>query len=350
VSDRAGIGYLRWVEQVLNEIARPRQNRALVYGIHHVGAALGLGERATQQAVWEAVQDLELIDLVRSDSGGFDLRLTQEGLKVREGVRLETAWPRIAKQHLTAEQEQFLVKLIELSERPSERYAVLEYVQARDVFEALGWPTDDIGPFYELPGQLKEVGCADVMAATTGGNVPVRPTYYGIVRATQQVLSAWQATLPDLIDVWETTSVEFKRELSLRKVDDKAEFVRDILALATTQASGDRLMIVGFDPKTRAFAETFNPKVNSDHLEDVLNEYVKPPLQVRLDRVAWASGEVGIIEAVREPAKVPYQVRRDVGPLHAGQIFVRHGTHVSEPDPEELVSLREEGERARSQT
>jgi hypothetical protein len=198
VSEQAGTGYLRWVEQVLDEIARPRENRALVYGISHVGTALGLGERESQQAVWAAVEDLQHINLVRTDSGGFDLRLTQEGLKVQEGVRLETAWPGIAKQHLTAEQEQFLVKLIELSEKQQDGYVVLDYVQARDIFEALGWPTDDIGPFYELPGQLKDVGCVDLMAATTGGYVPVRPTYYGIVRATQQVQSAWQARLPEL--------------------------------------------------------------------------------------------------------------------------------------------------------
>jgi hypothetical protein len=151
-----------------------------------------------------------------------------------------------------------------------------------------------------------------------------------------------------LIETWETTSIEFKRELSLGTVADKAEFVRDMLALATTQASGDRLMIVGLDPKTRSFAQSFSTKLTSDHLEDVLNEYVKPALQVHLDRVAWGGGEVGVIEAIREPAKVPYEVRRETGALQAGQIFVRHGTHVSEPDSEELESLRAEGERARS--
>ena len=185
------------------------------------------------------------------------------------------------------------------------------------------------------------------MGVTAGGHVPIRVTYVGVVRGTQQAHGEWQRTLPELVATWETTSVDFKRELSLKRKADKAEFVRDMLALATTQSSGRRLMIIGFDPKSHAFAQSLNPRLTADHLEDVLNEYVKPALQVQLYRVPWEGGEVGIVEAVREPAEVPYEVRRDLGPHFAGQRFVRHGTHVAAPDPEELRTLLAEGRRAR---
>lgn len=347
MSYQPGTAYLRWVERVLEEIARPQADSSRIRGVVEVRRALGLDERESMESVYDVADDLAEIGLVENRSGGAWLQLTQEGREFRDGVRLQTAWPSIAKQYLDGQQAEFLAKLIEMSERPNDRYVGLELLEPREVFAALGWPTDDVHQFYELTEQLNDVRCVRRMTPSTGGSVPTRPTYYGIVRATQQVQGAWQAELPELIETWETTSVEFKRKLSLKARADKAEFVRDILALVTTQSSGRRLLIVGFGPKTHAFAPDLNPKVTSDHLEDVLNEYVKPALQVRLWRVAWSGGEIGIIEAVRESQKVPYEVRGDIGPLKAGQIFVRHGTHVTEPDPEELVSLREEGRRAR---
>lgn len=340
--------YLTWVEQVLDEVVRPRPNDGRLFGIDNIGGAFGLDWQKTREILWEVVEDLERMRLVENKSGGHDMRVTQEGLKVREGIRLATAWPSIVGEYLTAEQQAFLGQLVELSLQEADGHPVTEYVQAREVFEALAWPTDDIGPFYDLSGQLTELGLAKTMGVAVGGNVPVRVTYAGVVRATQKGQSGWQRDLPDLIETWETTSVEFKRQLSVRTKADKAEFVRDMLALATTQASGRRLMIVGFDPKTRAFFQSMDPKLTVDHVEDVLNEYVKPALQVRLHRVAWEGGEVGIVEAIREPAKIPYEVRRGLGPLIAGQHFVRHGTHIAAPDPEELEALVAEGRWARA--
>jgi hypothetical protein len=87
----------------------------------------------------------------------------------------------------------------------------LGYVESRQVFDALGWSADDTGPLYELAGSLEKLGLVRTMGVATGGYVPVRPTYMGIVRATQPEQSAWQASLPELIEAWETTSIEFKR-------------------------------------------------------------------------------------------------------------------------------------------
>ena len=339
--------YLTWVERVLDEIVRLQPNKRPPLGIDAIGAALGLDSDQTRRDLWEIVEDLAGMGFVQDYDGGLDLRVSQRGLMVRDGVRLTTAWPTILDEYLTSEQEQFLGKLVELSLQVRNERPVTEYVGTRDVFASLGWSTEDITPFYDLSRQVEQLTLAKTMGVTTGGNVPIRVTYVGVVRGTQQAHGEWQRTLPELVATWETTSVDFKRELSLKRIADKAEFVRDMLALATTQSSGRWLMIIGFDPKTHAFAQSLNPRLTADHLEDVLNEYVKPALQVQLHRVPWEGGEVGIVEAVREPAKVPYEVRRGLGPHAAGKRFVRHGTHVAAPDPEELESLLAEGRRAR---
>jgi hypothetical protein len=46
--------------------------------------------------------------------------------------------------------------------------------------------------------------------------------------------------IDDLVAEWETTSVDFKRQLSLDTMDQKAEFVKDILCLVNTKASRRR--------------------------------------------------------------------------------------------------------------
>ena len=81
-----------------------------------------------------------------------------------------------------------------------------------------------------------------------GGSVA---TYLGLVRATRRGFTIESKRLDELVKQWETTSVEFKRELYLDTADQKAEFAKDVIGLANTQASGQRLLIIGFDDKTR---------------------------------------------------------------------------------------------------
>jgi len=86
------------------------------------------------------------------------------------------------------------------------------------------------------------------------------------------LLPEGQALVLGLLEDWETTNVDFKRELRLDTKDEKAEFVRDVLALANTQVTGDRYLVTGFDPKTQNFTTTVDPKVTSDTIENILNE------------------------------------------------------------------------------
>jgi len=54
---------------------------------------------------------------------------------------------------------------------------------------------------------------------------------------------AWWATC--------TAAPNFKQELETRTKDQKAEFVKDVLGLVNTKASGERWLIVGFDDKSQ---------------------------------------------------------------------------------------------------
>ena len=180
----------------------------------------------------------------------------------------------------------------------------------------------------------------------------VRSTYTGVVLETKRQLTIEARDIDDLVEDWETTSVDFKRELKTRTKDEKAEFVKDILGLANTQASGKRWLIVGFDDKNRAFHSAPDPSLSQGHLEQVLAAYTDPPVEIRYDVVEHYQGLVGRVQVLRDPTKLPYRVARSVGDkkrIAKGQVFVRHGSQTEEPTFRELEALRAEGERANSE-
>lgn len=182
-----------------------------------------------------------------------------------------------------------------------------------------------------------------VQHAYMGGHIDVVPTYAGIVRVTREAESQWSKTVQELVEEWETTNVDFKRELNLGKDKEKAEFVRDILGLATTRSSGSRFLVVGFDDKTRSFAQPTDPSITQERLEQILHAYSEPTLGIRYRIIAWTGGNVGIIEVLRNAQNIPYRVKKDFSSIKAGEIYVRHGSHTEAPTQHELEDLLREG-------
>jgi hypothetical protein len=160
--------------------------------------------------------------------------------------------------------------------------------------------------------------------------------------------------IDDLVAEWETTSVDFKRELSLDTMDQKAEFVKDILSLVNTKASGRRWLIIGFDDRSRAYFGPPDSRIAQDRIEQLIARYIEPSVDVRYEVVDYRAGRVGKLEVVRDPKKLPYRVKEQMNrgdrkaPLMPGDLFVRHGSQVEKPTDAELLALQEEGDHARS--
>ena len=68
--------------------------------------------------------------------------------------------------------------------------------------------------------------------------------------------------------------------------------------------------------------------------------------------VDYRLGQVGKLEVLREPAKLPYTVSRPLAGekkrMTANQVFVRHGSQTVEAPPADLQAIQDEGDRARS--
>ena len=351
---REHIGYVDWVDRVFRAIGAhaAADSDAVYLGVQAANVASRLGidpaapgffESPERLAIILAFADLRQVGVIVSPKPHEyeRARLSQEGRRaLAHGLR--SLWPDLFSIHLDAAHLAILRRAAGLSELQGETHAQMVDIDASDAIES-----SELGDVYATAKILEEAGCA-TLRAFLGGPVLLRVTYAGLVRATQAEQTEWQALVEQLLPEWETTNVEFKRELSLGNPKRNAEFAKDVMALANTKSSGRRFLVVGFDPVTHAYSEGFDPALTQDRLEQILNSYLYPAPPVRLQQVAWGSGSVGVFEVRRQAGELPYRMRRvGGGQLRVGQVKVRHGSQVEDPTPAELAALEEEGQRAR---
>ena len=258
-------------------------------------------------------------------------------------------WHSDCRLELEPEQEELLLLINKLSPQVASDHVWLESFRDEYTWTELGWP-DGRRRLWTVAKELEERGLVRQAIHE------LRASYRGLVWETRRGLSVESKFIDELVQEWETTSVDFKRQLHLDTASQKAEFVKDVIGLANTKASGRRWMIVGFDDKTREYHGPPDSGITQNRIEQILARYVTPSVDVRYEAVGYRSGRVGKLEVLRDARKLPHSVARSLGDkaagdkkrIEAGQVFVRHGSQTEEPTAGELLALREEGDRARA--
>ncbi len=345
--------YIDWVDTVLlkiEELANMSPNANLIgVGREELAAALG-GSRHQHdfgQALYAALQDLGLLLCVEAD-GPF-VRLTTQGHQVARAGSFRPGWKSIFKQvRLLPEHVQILAKAVEMAERQHDGFAVMEMVDVEQVLAAVGQPADRATALAVLRA-LEAAGCVGDKQDASGPPPLFRPSYAGVVVSTQKLATELQTLLAHLVEEWETTSVEFKEVIGLQSPTEKGEFVKDVLALATTRVSGHRFLGIGFNDKTRLFTTSVDPRLTDHRMESILGVYADPVPRITYATVPWEGGKAGLIEVFSDARDLPYKVNKNIGKYRAGQVFVRHNSLVEEPSALELRYLIDEGRRARGE-
>jgi Putative DNA-binding domain len=344
------VKYVDWVESVLRTAVRAKAEAggARLAGMPEIAAKLGLDYEIAREAIGDAVKDLERLGLLEFKSQ-WQIEIEHEARKI-EVASLRSSWKPIHDIWLDEAQEAFLRGVVELSEHRADDRAWLAEVHAYAVFERLGWERDD-DRIADLVFGLGKANLLVTSRITMGGGWNIYPTYVGVVRATETETSELHALVDDLLPDWETANVDFKRELHLDANDEKTEFVRDVLGLANTQVTGKRYLVIGWDPKSRAFTTDVDARVDQDRIEDILDRYTKPVVTVRYRTFPYASGKAAVLEVERDRAKVPYRVKQRLAGekrvIDVGDVYVRHGSRVVKADADELADLEAEAARAR---
>lgn len=308
---------------------------------------LDLNDEAVRGALDGTLADLVGSGVLRETQSGNALTLSRVGQAVVDQgeYQLSHVWPVwFRSRQARPGDDDYLAAAVRISEVEHDSFAMCRAVSSQEIFEAIPRPFspgDATGFFTRHRDQ-------GLIAGVLTGAQTIRPTYKGVVLATQKALSEFQELVAKLEKKWEVASVDFKRELGLATKDQKGEFVKDIISLVNTQQEAQRFLMIGWDPKSREVTGGIG-QVTEEQLQQILSSYADPVPTVVLQTGEWHGATVGAIEVIREPAKIPYRFSREIGRFKAGDLFVRHGTVCEPPTPGELQALQEEGDRARRQ-
>lgn len=357
--------FIDWCDRVLRTLIKLQRasNSARQYGVHEdqIAQALysdtvpsqpGFVSSPQRKGMWNALVALEQVGLIVTGQNGVLIKATPEGQRyLDDPIPL---WVRLCSESLDADQAMLLRAVNRLCVHEEVDYMWLADIDESTLLHALPW--SDAAHVAAVAQELVDQDRLVEWRAPTENSYPLRSTYRGLAWETRRERTLDSQQIDALVAEWETTSVEFKRELPTDTVDQKAEFVKDVLGLANTKASGRRWLIIGFDDKTRAYHSPPDSKITQNHLEQLLARYTKPVVRIRYDVVDYRSGKVGRLEVLRDPAELPYRVAQSAGSKGTGgkrmitidQIFVRHGSQTEEPTSLELQALNNEAAYARS--
>jgi hypothetical protein len=142
--------------------------------------------------------------------------------------------------------------------------------------------------------------------------------------------------LLSLIARGETEAVDFKRELHLDGAREKAELIKDIIAIANTVLESGYLLI-GVNDSGEPVEIKGLPE---ERIQQIAHTYITPPVILKCEIVPLASHDftsVGLIQI--KPTKKPHKVARNIGRVEQDTVYVRRGTVVSKASPEEIGEM-----------
>ncbi len=287
------------------------------------------------ESVAAAIRDLERAGLVERNQGAF-FRLTRPG-RVAAGSPI-TAWQKILDIQLDGKSAEAMNAAARINPDGDD----ISFVA---LCEKLTWPYDAT-LLYGLLGELERDGMVEVSPSFADNSF--RITFTGYVWSTRRHAAAKFRLITELIEEGENVNVDFKRELFVDTTDQKAEFIKDVTALANTQARGQRWMIVGLNDDGTYFRPPATT-ITTDRLQQVVNRYSSPPVPIRYEVIDHPTGQLGILEVARNPISLPYTFGKDMDgktPRKKGEWFVRHSSHVEHPDDRERELIEQEAHRA----
>ena len=141
-----------------------------------------------------------------------------------------------------------------------------------------------------------------------------------------------------LIAEGENARIEFKRELDLTVARSKAEFIKDVIALANT-AQDVGYLLVGVDDNKMIVGTR---PLEEEQIQQILSTYITPPVIATCEIVPIPSvgfSSIAILEI--RPSKKPHSVARTIEQLQQNRVFVRHSNVVAEASPDEIALMYE---------
>jgi len=146
----------------------------------------------------------------------------------------------------------------------------------------------------------------------------------------------------------EWNTVDAKQGLSLQEMGEKAEFVKDVVAMANNREPS--YIVIGLADGTFTDVGKLSQHFTKNNLNQFLADKIDPPVVVDYQEFTITGNEYGVVEI--NGVNAPYIVRCDISStktdrkrisIYKGTIFVRHGDRtegISRPELDEMFKWR----------
>jgi predicted HTH transcriptional regulator len=133
-------------------------------------------------------------------------------------------------------------------------------------------------------------------------------------------------SLPELIFRPEGPKFDIKQQLwNLDTSEGKAEFIKDVSAIANSPGQEIGYIILGITDADRSVVGIDRNLLNEERLQQIVAEYIDPPFALSFTMKSLLEHSVGLI-SVPPSSQKPHLINRDIGKLRQGTCYVRRGS------------------------
>ncbi|MGA7951799.1 MAG: ATP-binding protein [Thiobacillaceae bacterium] len=121
--------------------------------------------------------------------------------------------------------------------------------------------------------------------------------------------------------------------------DDKAEMLKDILAMANAWRDGPGYVLLGFNDQRPHPAEVVGISQGMDDakVQQFVHGKVKPKLTFRYEEHLYEGKTIGVISIPKQ--KRPFYLAHAYGKLKSNIVYVRRGSSTDEAEPPEIAAM-----------
>jgi hypothetical protein len=155
--------------------------------------------------------------------------------------------------------------------------------------------------------------------------------------------------LERLLDEEESVYLEFKEKIDLESKEGKADFLREVMALANS-AQTSSFLVIGIEDKTKKAVGVSG--LTEERVQQIVAEHCKPPIPFSYTNAAYKGVSIGVLQIPRSNLK-PHTFKSrytyqgaDGKPKEISdkRVFVRRGSTVDDATPNEIVEMAQDRE------
>jgi len=123
--------------------------------------------------------------------------------------------------------------------------------------------------------------------------------------------------------------------------EGKAEFIKDVSAIANSPGRETGYIILGVTDKDRRLVGIDRNLVKGERLQQIVAEYIDPPFTLSITARSLLGQTVGLI-SVPPSSKKPHMIGKDIGKLHTGTCYIRRGSITQRARSSDIRAMIEE--------